>query len=118
MVRLAFAVVCILALASSGANAQNEAQPPGAQNEAQPPGAPEAQPPGEQPPAAQTPATQTPAARPSGVPRWYFACKPDVAQFCGKVRPGGGRLRSCLMERSSKLSPGCNQALIQPRQQQ
>ena len=82
------------------------AQTPGAQT-------PEAQPPGEQPPGA-----QTPAARPSGVPRWYFACKADVAQFCGKVRPGGGRLRSCLMERSSKLSPGCNQALIEPRQQQ
>ena len=48
----------------------------------------------------------------------YFACKPDVAEFCGKVRPGGGRLRSCLMERSSKLSPGCNQALIQPQKQQ
>ena len=114
MVRLTFAVACILALASSGANAQNEAQPPGAPG-AQTPGAqtPEAQPPGEQPPGA-----QTPAARPSGVPRWYFACKADVAQFCGKVRPGGGRLRSCLMERSSKLSPGCNQALIEPRQQQ
>jgi hypothetical protein len=45
------------------------------------------------------------------------ACRPDVAQFCGGLQPGGGRIRSCIREHFGQLSPGCKQALIQARQQ-
>lgn len=45
------------------------------------------------------------------------ACRPDVAQFCGGMQPGGGRIRSCIREHFGQLSPGCKQALIQARQQ-
>jgi hypothetical protein len=40
-----------------------------------------------------------------------------VEQFCGQVRPGGGRIRLCLMHRYYKLPQACRQALIQGRRQ-
>jgi hypothetical protein len=40
-----------------------------------------------------------------------------MAQFCGGLQPGGGRIRTCIREHFAELSPGCKQALIQARQQ-
>jgi len=45
------------------------------------------------------------------------ACRADVAQLCSGLQPGGGRIRTCIREHFSQLSPGCKQALIQARQQ-
>ena len=119
MTRLGLAVAAILTLASSGAIAQ-EAQPPGtappaAQQPAAPP--PAAQQPETAPPVAQQPAARQPGGRRRGPRQWYFACRPEVAQFCGQVRPGGGRIRLCLMHSYYKLPQGCRQALIQGRRQ-
>jgi hypothetical protein len=134
MTRLALAVAIILTLASSGGIAQ-EAQPPGtappaAQQPAAPPPAaqqPEAPPPAAQQPEAPPPTAQQPegpppgaqqgGARRRGPPQWYFACRPQVAQFCGKVKPGGGRIRLCLMHGYYKLPQACRQALMQGRGQ-
>jgi hypothetical protein len=117
MVRIALAVAVILTLASSGANAQSQppgAQPPGAQMpEAQPPGA---QPPGTQPPGTQLPEAQPPGTQPPTARQALAVCQPDLAQFCGDVRPGGGRIKSCIKENWRQLSPGCKQALLQARQ--
>jgi hypothetical protein len=93
MTRLALAVAAILMLASSGAIAQ------------------EAQPPGTAPPEAQQPGGQ------QGWRRWYFACRPEAAEFCGQVRPGGGRIRLCLLHRFYKLPQVCRQALLLGAQQ-
>jgi hypothetical protein len=68
-------------------------------------------------PAAQQPTAQQPGGGLRGSRRWYFACRPEAAQFCGQVRPGGGRIRLCLLHRYYKLPQGCRQALIQGRQQ-
>ncbi len=105
MVRMALAVAVILALASSGVNAQS--------TEGQPPGAPpsEMQPPGGPPPDAQEPEAPPPGAR--GFPA---ACQSDLAQFCSQVRPGGGRLKSCMRQHFGEVSPGCRQAIRQARQ--
>lgn len=72
----AFAVAVVIALASSGANAQSPA-----------------------------------------APSWRAACGADLAQFCGQVQAGGGRLRECLRQNFRELSPGCKQALRQARQE-
>jgi hypothetical protein len=45
------------------------------------------------------------------------ACRGDLAQFCSQLQPGGGRIRACIREHFSQLSPGCKQALLQMRQQ-
>jgi hypothetical protein len=129
MTGLALAVAAILTLASSGAIAQ-EGQPPGAapptaQQPAAPPPAAEqpatpppiAQQPEAPPAAAQRPTAQQPGGGLRGPRRWYFACRPEAAQFCGQVRPGGGRIRLCLLHRYYKLPQGCRQALVQGRQQ-
>lgn len=39
------------------------------------------------------------------------ACREDVAAHCAAVRPGGGRLRECLQQHASELTPGCRQGL-------
>jgi hypothetical protein len=125
MVRPAFAVVVILALASSGANAQSqEGPPPAGAPEAQPPGAgppgappPEAGPPGAQPPGAGPPGAQPPGAGPPGMRPFRAACGPDLAQFCSQLHPGGGRLWSCIKQHLPELSPNCRQLVIQARQQ-
>ena len=36
------------------------------------------------------------------------ACKPDIAQFCSQVPPGGGRIKACM-----NLSEPCKEALFQ-----
>jgi len=35
------------------------------------------------------------------------ACKPDAEKFCKGIRPGEGRILSCLKGRESDLSPAC-----------
>ena len=104
MVRMASAVAIILALASSGVNAQStEGQPPGAPPSEMQPGAP--------PPDAQEPEAPAPGAR--GFP---VACQQDLAQFCSQVRPGGGRIKSCMRQHFGEVSSGCRQAIRQARQ--
>src|SRR5690242_11857829 len=34
-------------------------------------------------------------------------CKADVAKFCQGVKPGGGRIVSCLKGRQADLQPAC-----------
>jgi hypothetical protein len=50
-------------------------------------------------------------------PSWRAACGADLAQFCGQVQAGGGRLRECLRQNFRALSPGCKQGLRQARQE-
>lgn len=35
------------------------------------------------------------------------ACKADAEKYCKGVRPGGGRILSCLKGRESDLNPAC-----------
>jgi Cysteine rich repeat len=99
MTRIALVVAVVLALTSSGANAQSEAQPPGA--------------PATEAPGASPPGASPPAARPV-----LAACNADLAQFCGGVQPGGGRIKACIKQHFRQLSPGCKQAVMQARRQQ
>ena len=39
------------------------------------------------------------------------ACKDDIHSFCSDVKPGGGRIISCLKDHSKKVSVGCSAAL-------
>jgi hypothetical protein len=41
------------------------------------------------------------------------ACKPDIAQFCSQVPPGGGRIKACMKEHLPELSESCKEALFQ-----
>ena len=41
------------------------------------------------------------------------ACKPDIAQFCGQVPPGQGRVKACMKEHIRELSEPCKEALFQ-----
>jgi hypothetical protein len=41
------------------------------------------------------------------------ACKPDIAQFCSQVPPGGGRIKACMKEHLPELSEPCKEALFQ-----
>jgi hypothetical protein len=41
------------------------------------------------------------------------ACKPDIAQFCGNVPPGQGRIKACMKEHLPELSEPCKEALFQ-----
>jgi len=40
-------------------------------------------------------------------------CKPDIAQFCSQVAPGGGRIKACMKEHLPELSEPCKEALFQ-----
>jgi hypothetical protein len=42
-----------------------------------------------------------------------MACKPDIARFCSKVPPGGGRIKACMKEHLPELSEPCKEALFQ-----
>lgn len=41
------------------------------------------------------------------------ACKPDIAQFCSEVAPGGGRIKACMKAHLQELSEPCKEALFQ-----
>jgi hypothetical protein len=52
--------------------------------------------------------------RPSGSPvaaRPAQACRADFREFCGGIRPGGGRAIMCLREHAMDLSPTCQESL-------
>lgn len=38
-------------------------------------------------------------------------CRPDIERLCPKVRPGGGRIKACLMAHENDISVGCAKAL-------
>jgi hypothetical protein len=42
-------------------------------------------------------------------------CAEDLANFCKDVRPGGGRIISCLKEHESELTPVCKDKLEEVR---
>ena len=44
------------------------------------------------------------------------ACAAEVEKYCPDVPPGGGRLVTCLLANTSKLSPACQQVLEEHRQ--
>jgi hypothetical protein len=39
------------------------------------------------------------------------ACKDDIARFCKDVKPGGGRLSTCLKAHASELSAACRESV-------
>ena len=41
------------------------------------------------------------------------ACKPDIAQFCSQVAPGGGRIKACMKSHMHELSEPCKEAMFQ-----
>jgi hypothetical protein len=41
------------------------------------------------------------------------ACKPDIAQFCGQVPPGQGRIKACMKQHLPELSEPCKEAMFQ-----
>ncbi len=43
-------------------------------------------------------------------------CAEDLASFCKDVKPGGGRIISCLMKHEGKLSPVCKNKLQELRE--
>ena len=54
------------------------------------------------------------ASRPSGSPaaaRPAQACRADFREFCGGIRPGGGRAMMCLRQHAMELSPTCQASL-------
>jgi len=73
-----------------------------------------------QPPVAGTPAPGTPPARPltrqQEVSLMRQACQHDYRLFCSGVRPGAGRIVSCLRSNSGSLTPSCRSALLAARQ--
>ena len=44
------------------------------------------------------------------------ACEDDIFQFCGDVKPGGGRIVRCLKEHENELSPKCKAKMEEHRQ--
>ncbi len=38
-------------------------------------------------------------------------CANDVKQFCAEIKPGGGRLETCLQRNREKVSPACSERL-------
>jgi hypothetical protein len=40
------------------------------------------------------------------------ACTSDVKALCGSIQPGGGRIRDCMKQHSSQLSPACKAAAM------
>lgn len=43
-------------------------------------------------------------------------CAADIAQFCGNVQPGEGRIAKCLKQNEAQLSPGCKMHLVQVKE--
>jgi hypothetical protein len=40
-----------------------------------------------------------------------IACKAEINGVCGKVKPGEGRIATCLLENKSTASAGCAEAI-------
>jgi Golgi apparatus protein 1 len=40
-----------------------------------------------------------------------IACKAEIDAVCGKIKPGEGRIATCLIENKSTASAGCAQAI-------
>jgi hypothetical protein len=40
-----------------------------------------------------------------------IACKAEITGVCGKIRPGEGRIATCLLENKSTASAGCAEAI-------
>lgn len=38
-------------------------------------------------------------------------CRAEVKTLCRGIRPGGGRIKKCIEENESKLSPACQKAV-------
>ncbi len=45
----------------------------------------------------------------------FQVCQADKQKFCAEVKPGEGRIRECMNQHLTELSPGC-QALIQKKE--
>jgi hypothetical protein len=41
------------------------------------------------------------------------ACGADAKQFCGDVKPGGGRIAACLGQHAAELSDPCKELMAQ-----
>jgi hypothetical protein len=41
------------------------------------------------------------------------ACLNDIKAMCGNVQPGGGRIRDCMMEHRTNLSPACKMVIAE-----
>jgi len=39
------------------------------------------------------------------------ACKAEISSVCGKIKPGEGRIATCLLENKSTASAGCAEAI-------
>jgi len=60
--------------------------------------------------AADPPPVSTPD-DPSEHPGVAPNCRAEVKKLCQGVRPGGGRIKKCIAENESKLSPPCQKAV-------
>jgi hypothetical protein len=52
----------------------------------------------------------------SAVGRMMQACSDDQKKLCGKVQAGGGRIRQCLKEHLSEVSPKCKEVIQETSQ--
>ncbi len=39
------------------------------------------------------------------------ACMEDYRRFCANVQRGGGRIRQCMLENASQLTPQCRESM-------
>jgi hypothetical protein len=44
------------------------------------------------------------------------ACRPDVQKFCKDVKPGGGRIWSCLKSHEGEMSQACKDHMAKKRE--
>jgi hypothetical protein len=41
-----------------------------------------------------------------------MTCEPDIKRLCGRVEPGEGRIKACMMQHAQSVSPQCKQAIL------
>jgi hypothetical protein len=39
------------------------------------------------------------------------ACKDDIKKLCADVKPGGGRIKDCMVAHKDELSPACRDSV-------
>jgi hypothetical protein len=44
------------------------------------------------------------------------ACGDDVRKLCPNVKPGGGRIKDCMVAHKDELSPTCHDALLKAKE--